>query len=643
MASKGGNFISEHIEKIILPIIGIFCLWVLFTRVIITPNSVDYQGRKYAPGQVDEKIAQQAEMLQANLSLPPKPVQEQLEDANQYARYVLAFDDPVGSIDTSYWPEVPLPVNEKVWDGRQYSVPQPPVINEAKAGMIRALAYIPVHELRMGESYEKADVEPNDLDLVTVEAKLQVGQLYESFYENFAGPSVKPQWRDLNLAKPVFAAVQLERSKLEKDGQWGQWEQVPRLKIDGMSSMFKIVEDINALPRGGLKVRMLQFSKPLVMSSLLQPDSYDIASAAEEWFPPSFHEMYINVVKSMEAAERRAEMEKMKKEREQQMASARSARDSRRSSATRTSSDSSGGGGGLSAYTGGGGGGESSSRRNRPVMSRDSRDNKKEELRQKREQERQTITDVYEEFELASITGDTQFSEESDSLLFWAMDDTVEPGSIYRYRIRLGVFNPIAGTQELAADSEEYKDKVIIWSDYADAGTVEVPKRVYFFAKEIQKAADSVQVEVCRYALGNWYNKDYVVEPGEVIGRLDAPQPQGEVAQGVLIPEIVNFSTSAMMVDAVEISDWTEGRNMKPNEHFEMYYSYNGNDIDSAPVSQRNWSSGLLSMYNEIHSSMRVEKEPIRQRSKAVGGRSVESQGDDSGTSSYMEMMRGGK
>jgi hypothetical protein len=628
MAGKSSNFLSNNIEKLVLPLIGIFGLWVLFKMVIFAPVTVEYQGGEYAPGQIDEKIEKQTEMLEANLSLPPKPVEEQAIDTG---RYISEFDNPLSSINASYWPEVPEPTSEEIWDGRQYSVPRAPEIDQARADRIRALAYIPTAEIQPGQSYKAADVEPNDLDLVTVEARLEVADLYSEFYDNFAGPLVKPQWRDTELAKPVFAAVQLERSKLGDDGSWSPWQQVPRLKIDGMSSMFTIIEDVNDLPRGGLKVRLLQFSRPSIMSALLQPHSYDIASAEEEWFPPSLHQKYGDVVRTLAAAERRAELEKLKQERERELENARANRETRR---TQSSQSSAGGGGGsdydamVNSASGGG------ARKDRP--SRPDRLNRREEPKPRREPEKETISDVYNQFEQLSITEDTQFNQDSNSLLFWAMDDTVEPGSVYKYRIRLGVFNPLAGTQKLASGNEDYRDKVIIWSNYADAGTVEVPQRVYFFAKDIQEAANSVRVEICRYALGSWYSKEYRVEPGELIGKKDTPQPQPDVAAGVLIPQIVNFGTDATMVDTVIVADWTGSRNMQPNEHFEMYYSYDGSAIGSVPVSQRYWSSNMLSTYNEIQSSMRQEKQPIRERATQQGpGR-----GPQGGEDSYDEFIR---
>jgi hypothetical protein len=74
------------------------------------------------------------------------------------------------------------------------------------------------------------------------------------------------------------------------------------------------------------------------------------------------------------------------------------------------------------------------------------------------------IVDDYEEIQLSPLD---DFSRE-DEIVFWAHDDTVEPGKVYRYRIRLGVLNPVAGTNQLSAKDSSMKNKAVLWSDFSD-------------------------------------------------------------------------------------------------------------------------------------------------------------------------------
>ena len=61
MRKKGGNFFEEHVEKMVLVLIGLVCMWLLITRVLISPNKVEYGGEKLGPGEIDIRISKEAE------------------------------------------------------------------------------------------------------------------------------------------------------------------------------------------------------------------------------------------------------------------------------------------------------------------------------------------------------------------------------------------------------------------------------------------------------------------------------------------------------------------------------------------------------------------------------------------------------
>ena len=76
------------------------------------------------------------------------------------------------------------------------------------------MAYIPTENVDSENSYDTVSHEPNDLDLVTVEARFDVRALYDRFYENFSGEYINEEWRDPCLAVPIFAAVDLQRQEV---------------------------------------------------------------------------------------------------------------------------------------------------------------------------------------------------------------------------------------------------------------------------------------------------------------------------------------------------------------------------------------------------------------------------------------------
>ena len=131
-----------------------------------------------------------------------------------------------------------------------------------------------------------------------------------------------------------------------------------------------------------------------------------------------------------------------------------------------------------------------------------------------------STNEVYHDFAQVLINYRTKLEELEKPLLFWAFDDTAQPGHTYQYRIRLGVFNPVAGTNQLAEQDANKKNQVILWSEFSSVTKpVEIRERMYFFAKDVQEAKKSATVEVARYSLGYWRSADFDVKPGEAIGK----------------------------------------------------------------------------------------------------------------------------
>jgi len=233
-----------------------------------------------------------------------------------------------------------------------------------------------------------------------------------------------------------------------------------------------------------------------------------------------------------------------------------------------------------------------------------------------------------------------------EPLVFWAHDDTVGPDKQYRYRIRLGVFNPVAGTNQFSEGYKGLKNKVVLWSEFSDiTEAVEVPGRLYFFARDIQEAAKVVTVRVSRYVLGYWNSKDFADKQGEVIGKVvetettPATRPRATVsgfAEGYAamyegyseeelramgasigplvrtVPETIDYGTGAVLVDVVAVNDWSGVRNLHRRGYFDMLYTFDGMNIERMPIGARYWAKELLIMFNKIRRSEKEPREPFR-------------------------------
>ncbi len=715
---KVGYFLEEHIEKIVFAAVGLVCIWLLVFRVLISPNAVSYDGRKFNPSEVDKRIEGQAKDLEYKLNQPPESKPAYVSrltgalDPNDPVRKGVWGDlqhgfegllaSAINGIDTDISIPIPPLISSEISDGRKYALPLTNgvigEVTDVAVEHIRAAAYVPTQPVTEEVTYENAMPQPDDIDLVSVEAKFDVAELYRRFHDSFNSDFVKEEWRDPCLALPVFAAVQLQRQERLDNGGWSDWVTVPRSKIDQRKRLLGVVENVEDLPPGGIAVRMLQFNEPDVKMEILQPQAYQIASTNEEWFPPSLHRKYLDLRRKEKAEQRREEIEAKKeeelREREQRL-------DDRRGSTTGTLGTRAGGraGGTTEGYGTRGGsttegrtrgtrqrgrggqtdglygdtggdrglaGGRQSTRGGSRTRSRDDRNLETDYLLgvegvDTRIKPKPTSDDVFLEFEEKMITGWTDMSKMREPLLFWAFDDTVEPSKSYRYRIRLGVVNPIAGTNKFKEKSKSYRDTVILWSEFSDiTEPVSIPRKLYLFAKDIQEAAKMVTVQVSKYVLGYWYSEDFAVRQGEAIGKVVELEPEpssssisrvgprgaGSLARvspeatlrrvtprGSLYdpramgyesqtePESIDYSTGAVLVDAVPVNDWSGQESLRPRRYFDMLYSFDGTIIERTAVSNVNWSQDLQNAYTNIKTLQREPKEPLRAWSGGAGGR----------------------
>jgi hypothetical protein len=693
--SSIGSFFEEHVEKIVLVVVGIVCALLLITRVILSPNTVSYGDRNFSPSTIDNYVNEKAKDLGQRLNNPadqPDPYKPKVDE------YLALLDSSINDIDTTLWPVVPYELGAEKAIAGIYRLPDIGEVNDVQVDHIRAAAYVPISEVTLQNPYDKAGNEPNDLDLVTVSAKFDVSKLYDKYKERFV-EYVEPQYADPCLAKPVFAAVNLQRQELNSDGTWSDWQDVSRAKIDQYQKMFRIVEDIDNLPSGGLKVQMLQFDNRMMQIDLLQPQAYQIASADEEWFPPELHRKFKDLQRQEALEEKRQAKDKEKEDREKQLDDSRNRRDSRTGMAGQTGRIGSGfspGGMGGGSY----GAGSNTRSRNR------SRDRQTDSLystgtgrsndRKRSSRNRPgtndytldmpgglygnerlgdgrggtlrrgpTTNDVYYEFDDVALNRLTDFSKMKEPMLFWHFDDTVEPKKTYRYRIRLGVFNPLAGTNQLSEEDISKKNKVILWSDFSNVTEpVEIPGRSYFFARDIQEAAKTITVTVCRYVLGHWYSEDFKVNQGETIGdvvetKIEEEKPQRGQPRGLRgretdyfgdryayaakpeektnVPESIDYATGAVMVDAMSISDWWGDNNRRARQYYDMLYSYDGTNIEHMPVGTTYWPKEMQTMFSHIAKLEREPQEPFKAFG-ATSRRSLRPGGEYDGMGLYDEM-----
>jgi hypothetical protein len=656
---KIGRFFEEHVEKIILVVVGLVCLLLLITRVIFSPNVVPCGKEKLSPGAIDDHIYKEANDLRRKLGEAPDELQPY---ETRIGEFLALHQSSISDVDIDLWLPRPYNIATETAIRGKYRLPRSiGEVNDVAVEHIRAVAYVPTEVVTAQNPYDKSGNEPNDIDLVTVEGKYDVAQLCEMLEEIFVD-DVEEQYADPCLAKPVFAAVQLQRQELSANGVWSDWQIVPRTRIDQHRKLFEIVEDIKDLPPGGLKVQMLQFDDKYMQIDLLQPQAYQFASAKEEWYPPLLHRKFLDFQRKEAQEERRQAQEEERQEREKEMEEKRS----RRSETRLGGAGGRGAGGGIlnplggnegsyggrntrnrsdrsrdrgrqgSSRTAGGGlysEGDSTGRRRsrRTTTTTDSMNLYDEGMMGRpgesgRARNRQLILDVYDEYDKLLLTRATDFKKMREPLVFWGHDDTVEPKKAYRYRIRLGVFNPVAGTNQLSEQEKSRNNEVVLWSDFSDTTeAVEIPGRLYFFAKSIREAGKTITVQVSKLTLGHWYSHDFAVRHGEVIGDVIEPEPEktersrtGRLTSFVspqdkaAVPEMIDYSTGAVLVDALPVNDWTGDRALRTRRYYDMLYSFDGLTIEHMPVNSTYWTVDLKTMFSHIENLQEEKQEPFK-------------------------------
>jgi hypothetical protein len=204
-------------------------------------------------------------------------------------------------------------------------------------------------------------------------------------------------------------------------------------------------------------------------------------------------------------------------------------------------------------------------------------------------------------------------------LTVWAFDDTVQPNKTYRYRVRLGVFNPIAGTDRFIDNDNPLKNKVILWTDFFEPKqVVPIPPKLYFFAQSIEKK--KVTVLVGRYRLDYWYTEDFKVTPGEAIGQKVEKSSSGDGIDnvalagqfGVTMSQKIDYSTGAVLLDVVQMTDWTGGSNLYSRVFFEMLYSDDGSKIQRMPIGDKFWPDDMRQAYYAVKAGENAPKKPLR-------------------------------
>jgi len=649
MSKKRENFLEQHFDKIILAGIGLISIGLLWLFIFRNPFGPVIDGRRESPGSAQTKLVQKAERLREKIESPSDAVAMPQPDFIPSFERLLSSSIP--SLNLQVYPMLPGIGRQPIETDREYAVPEIPPLQDVQMAYIRAAAYVPTEEITPEMPYDNVPTQIGDVDFVTVSARLDVRRIVQQFQSAFMGLGVRPAHRDPVLAVPVAAQVELQRREQLPDGTWGPWVRVPVPQTIAYKKLFDQLPDrTEDLSGGGVSVQMEQFKERIRQSSLLQQRAYDFATSRYQyWMPPPFLEEAQKLLQQQRDEARRAA---------QQAAGAGAAGAGRGGVA-----------GGETPFPGAGG--------PRPTQpGRQPRPARPEQPARGREPVRpgagemmpetaaptgpggavrpgtrqRTIEDVWRDFQKELLTDD--WWKRTEPLLIWAHDDTVQPGKTYQYRIRVGMFNPIAGKDWFKAEQQEFKNQVVLWTPFAETIAkknepliASIPKTLHIFPMDVSKTNPiAVNVRVSKYYMGRWRSQDFEVLPGQTIGSVvevkktttspaeagaglgmegttppppmmggGMPMPaEGAGMMGAVGPEKVDFTTPYLYLDQISEVDWSGTMTaLRRREFVSILYAKEDGVLEKLPIRQPNWSAELRKNYRDVQEAEREAENEV--------------------------------
>ena len=354
----------------------------------------------------------------------------------------------------------------------------------------------------------------------------------------------------------------------------------------------------------GVDIWRAQYEPQDVQYDILQPESYLFTISRLEWMSPEFLDEALEIMKRQELQAARDKQEELRQKRLRPSDTRR-----RQPQPTRQPAE----------------------RRGRDGMMIDGREamTSRTPVREER-----TVEDVQKDFENLRLNENINLQSMRDPLLVWAHDDTATPGKTYQYRIRMGVFNPIAGKDWFQADQTDYKNQLVLWSDYSEpTAAVFIPKRIYVFpmgvvaGKDVSDDIEGVEVEVAKYYLGQWRDFDFDVVPGQVIGYEVEDVQEGNNARNVTDdyqlmagemgmgqdPEMIDFTSDLTLVDITREVVW--GSRLRASTLYKMLYYDTEKKIQQVAIGKGNWDPDTRGIYTEIQASI---AQGVEQRSPGM-------------------------
>lgn len=600
MASKQTmNVFEAHVEKLVIAIAVVIFGWILFAGTI-KPKGVDVRNEILKPSEILEINAKKAKDITRKMDEPSDPA------IKRYAPQVNTFNKThiLSQTDVDRMPLTPIfrPGGPITTEKRVYALPTIGQLENPKINLTQAVALIPNQQSDSARPPTRLELQNMfqqlDVDFVTIEATYNIEELRQQFITCFTAPTLERPLEE--NATPIFALVLFQRARLSpQDGQWGQFQPVPRLEAgDQIPLQMPTLESkINDRSNSAYQMLLARTSEPKIQRQLLRPSPYEFQNLT--WLPPTMRQ---------EEEQRRPSpaetVTRQKKLKRQPKPSKRNLPLGKKSGFPPIR-------GAIGTPTG------------IPVGMPIG-----------------PVGDMYNMMPTPQITrthrtlatsGDLQVGNwfHEEQITFWAHDGMLKSGDVYRYRMRLGFFNPIAGKGWLAEDQLHLDNQRILWSDWVSPDKwVRTPQHVRFFPKAAGTNNSTAAMDIYRLQNGKWYKKTFLVAPGSTIGQEKyvsvSDRKTRSVARSRRKPKSdtsdtderiqIDFRTFATLLDIIPNSrHWSrQGSRLQEKVTTDLIYRAQNGDIQRLSVDSYCWPPELKAEHTTIKKAIRAQNKGTR-------------------------------
>lgn len=528
MKLKGISPIEQHVEKVVLAVVGTVFLAVVAMQFLRQPNLVEVGGKDYAPGRAYDPIEAQAHKLiarmgQPNPHLPDPPTVELMSAWTQALARAEQSEVTIASLGTYKGPGAGAVGDEPAPTGEfRLAAIEVPAPAQTMAHAFRS-TISPSVKIRQPEiAALLPSAQPYDKAAVTVEAVFDGVQFAEMLATDPDGDEpvfarVPTAWYRDNLA---ILGVQVQRV----DGLDAAGEPINLIDLEPLPGGTNLVESIMAeVPSVEAMTALVQDAEAFKLD-VLQP-AYLSVIAGPSWRPPSEQQRLAEIEANRPVIDRLVkehsrlldnlvDKELTLEDARKQDAPGRptQGRGPRVRNTTRAPA------------------------RSRPAPADDTVSSRVRSLERQLEQINERINIKRIELEDLGVdtdgyTIDMDIDSEDDLLddllesgeiHMWAHDLRVEPGRSYQYRTRVVVNNPLFGrAAALLPDQREMATQPVLhgaWSAWSEPVQIEQPE--YYFITSASEGdlvgGPRVSAELYRFYYGFWRKATTTLEPGDV-------------------------------------------------------------------------------------------------------------------------------